>query len=100
VVLASPPEMEFRVLGPLEVIMDGRSLELGAPKRRAVLLALVLEPNRVISTARLIDALWDEAPPPTAQKALQLYVSQLRRLLGRERLQTTAPGYLLRVKPD
>jgi DNA-binding SARP family transcriptional activator/tetratricopeptide (TPR) repeat protein len=92
--------MEFRVLGPFEVIMDGRSLELGAPKRRAVLLALVLEPNRVVSTARLIDALWDEAPPPTAQKALQLYVSQLRRLLGRERLQTTAPGYLLRVKPD
>jgi DNA-binding SARP family transcriptional activator len=92
--------MDFRVLGPLEVIRAGRPLALGGHKRRALLLVLLLESNRVVSSARLIDALWEEAPPATAQKALQLYVSQLRKLLGRERLQTKVPGYLLRVEPD
>ena len=92
--------MDFRVLGTLEVIREGRPLDLSGQKRRALLVALLLESNRVVSTSRLIDALWEEEPPATAHKALQLYVSQLRKLLGRERLQTKAPGYLLRVEPD
>jgi DNA-binding SARP family transcriptional activator len=92
--------MEFRILGPLEVIRDGRPLDLSGRKRRALLLALLLDANRVVSSSRLIDALWEEEPPATAHKALQLYVSQLRKLLGRERLQTKAPGYLLRLEPD
>jgi DNA-binding SARP family transcriptional activator len=92
--------MEFRILGPLEVIRDGRPLDLSGRKRRALLLALLLDANRVVSSPRLIDALWEEEPPATAHKALQLYVSQLRKLLGRERLQTKAPGYLLRLEPD
>jgi DNA-binding SARP family transcriptional activator/tetratricopeptide (TPR) repeat protein len=90
--------MEFRILGPLEVLADGRVLDLGGQKQRALLAVLVLEPNRVVSSDRLIEALWEEEPPQTAQKALQVYVSQLRKLLGKERLQTKAPGYLLRVE--
>src|SRR3954467_5867649 len=91
--------MEFRILGPLEVLVNGRALDLGGPKQRALLALLLLEANRVVPRDRLIDALWDESPPETARKALQVHVSQLRKALGRERLQTADPGYRLRVEP-
>ena len=92
--------MEFRILGPLEVVAGGTALEVGGPKQRAVLALLLLEANRVVSADRLIEAIWEETPPDSALKALQLYVSQLRKVLGRERVETRAPGYLLRVEPD
>src|SRR5437868_6823871 len=92
--------MEFRILGPLEVLSEGQPLDLGGRKQRALLALLLLEANRPVSRDRLIDALWEEQPTPTAQKALQVYVSQLRKLLGKERVQTQAPGYLLRVEAD
>ncbi len=91
--------MEFRILGPLEVFEDGAALDLGAQKHRALLAVLVIHANEVVSTDRLVDALWEDAPPERAQKALQVYVSQLRKLVGRERLLTKAPGYLLQVAP-
>jgi DNA-binding SARP family transcriptional activator/tetratricopeptide (TPR) repeat protein len=90
--------IEFRILGPLEVLSDGHAVELGGPKQRALLALLLLEANRVVSIDRLIDALWGEEPPETAGKALQVYVSQLRKLLGKERLVTRAPGYMLRAE--
>ena len=89
--------MEFRILGPLEVVKDGHPLDVGGGKQRALLAILLLDANRVVSTDRLIDALWEEAPPETAGKALQVHVSQLRKILDKERLQTKAPGYLLRL---
>jgi DNA-binding SARP family transcriptional activator/tetratricopeptide (TPR) repeat protein len=92
--------LEFRILGPLEVLADERPIPLGGQKQRALLALLLLEANRVVSNDRLIDALWEGEPTETAGKALQVYVSQLRKLLGKERLQTQAPGYLLRVGAD
>src|SRR2546423_6698122 len=92
--------MEFRILGPLEVTSDGRALDLGGHKQRTLLALLLLQANRVVSSDHLIDALWEEEPPGTASKALQVHVSQLRKVVGRDRLQTKAPGYLLRVEPD
>src|SRR2546423_9830339 len=92
--------MEFRILGPLEVTVDERALDLGGHKQRTLLALLVMEANRVVSSDRLIDALWEEEPPETAQKALQVYVSQVRKVLGQERVPTVAPGYLLRVDAD
>jgi DNA-binding SARP family transcriptional activator len=92
--------MDFRILGPLEVLAEGRPLELGGQKQRALLALLLLEANRVVSSERLIEALWEEEPPETAAKALQVYVSQLRKLLGRQRLETKPPGYLLRLEQD
>jgi DNA-binding SARP family transcriptional activator len=92
--------MEFRILGPLEVAVDGRALDLGGHKQRTLLALLLLQANRVVSSDRLIDALWEEDPPETAPKALQVHVSQLRKLVGRDRLETRAPGYRLRVEPD
>ena len=92
--------MEFRILGPLEVRRDGQAARAWAgSKQRALLALLLLDANRVVSRDRLIDALWEDDPPATAHKALQVYVSDLRKLLGRERLETRAPGYLLRVEP-
>ena len=74
--------MEFRILGPLEVVDRGHTLALGGPKARALLAALLLTPNRAVSVDRLIEVLWPTRPPAAAANALQFHVSQLRKLLG------------------
>jgi DNA-binding SARP family transcriptional activator/tetratricopeptide (TPR) repeat protein len=91
--------VKFRILGPLEVLSGEQPLAVPRAQHRALLLALLLSPNEVVSTDRLIDALWGESPPATAMTALQGHVSQLRKLLPPERLVTRSPGYLLRVEP-
>jgi DNA-binding SARP family transcriptional activator len=92
--------VEFRILGPLEVSRDGEQLQLSGQKQRALLALLLLEANRVVSTDRIMDALWGEQPPRTAPTSLQNFVSQLRKLLGPETLVTKPPGYQLRLEPD
>ena len=97
-------EVRFGVLGPVEVSVDGRPLALGATKQRAVLAMLALSANSVVSADRLMEGLWGEHPPPSsAPKMVQLYVSQLRKLLsgadGAE-IVTRGRGYELRVDPD
>ena len=89
--------MEFRILGSLEVVEGGRALSLGG-RPRALLAFFLLHGNELVSSERLIDALWGERPPETAQAALQVHVSQLRKRLGVDRIQTRAPGYLLRLE--
>jgi predicted ATPase/DNA-binding SARP family transcriptional activator len=92
--------VEFRILGPLEVV-DGRDVVWpGAPKVRALLGVLLLHSDEVVSTERLIDELWGERPPRTATKIVQTYVSQLRRSLGSDAVATRAPGYVLHVDDD
>ena len=91
---------EFRLLGPLEAVVDGTPVRLAAEKPRALLALLLLNRNRVVPTERLVDELWGEEPPARATKALQVYVSQLRKALGPERLVTRPPGYELRVDED
>ena len=76
--------MEYRVLGPLEVRDDDRSLPLAGAKQRALLALLVLNANHVVSRERLIDELWGEDPPETAVTSVQVYVSRLRKLLGED----------------
>jgi DNA-binding SARP family transcriptional activator len=91
---------EFRLLGPLEVLVDGKPLRIAAAKPRALLALLLLNRNRVVPTERLIDELWGDEVPGRATKTLQVYVSQLRKALGPERLVTRPPGYELRVEED
>jgi DNA-binding SARP family transcriptional activator len=93
-------ELEFRILGPIEVRSNGEALQLGGPKQRALLALLLVDVGRAVSTDRLIDALWGEHPPKTAATSLQNFVSQLRKLLGPDVLVTKPPGYLLRVDPS
>ena len=90
---------DFRILGPLEVSDETGPLLLGGVKQRAVLAMLLLEPGRVVNVDRLIDALWGEQPPRTATTSLQNFISQLRKTLGPEVLETKSPGYRLRIRP-
>jgi YVTN family beta-propeller protein len=90
--------MEFRILGPLEVIDGGRPLVIRRGKEQALLAYLLLHPNEVVPSARLIDDLWDGRPPATAPKVLQNAVSHVRRVIGEGRLVTRERGYLLRVE--
>jgi DNA-binding SARP family transcriptional activator/streptogramin lyase len=85
--------MEFRILGPLEVVDGGHAVALQRGKQLALLAYFLLHPNELVSADRLIDALWGERPPPTAAKILQNAVSQLRRALGEDRIVTQPPGY-------
>src|SRR6266700_432499 len=91
---------QFSLLGPLSVSRDGKPKAIGGQKPRALLAALLLEPNRVVSRDSLIDALWGEAPPDTAHNTIQVYVSQLRKLLPDGMLETAPPGYRLIVDPE
>jgi DNA-binding SARP family transcriptional activator len=92
--------MEFKILGPLEVADGERTVGFAGAKHRALLAMLLLHSNQIVSTERLIDALWEEEPPETARKTLQVYVSQLRKTLGKDRVETRAPGYLVRIGQD
>jgi DNA-binding SARP family transcriptional activator len=92
--------LEFRLLGPLEVRDDSASVPIGGQKQRALLALLLLDAGHVVSTDHLIAALWGETPPRTAATSLQNFVSQLRKQLGPDVLETKTPGYVLRVGPD
>jgi YVTN family beta-propeller protein len=96
-VVAGGGSMEFRILGPLEVRRGEQIVRLGAAKQRALLGVLILHANESVSTDRLVDALWGERPPATAEKLVQGYVHALRKQLGNGVLETSAPGYRLNV---
>ena len=99
--MAAPEDaVEFRILGPLEASRHGQPLELGAGKQRALLVLLLLRAGEIVSTDRLIDALWGERPPPSALNSVHIYVSQLRKALGNGRLETRGHGYLLALEPE
>jgi DNA-binding SARP family transcriptional activator len=91
--------VELRLLGPVEARADGRAVHL-SPQPRAVLAVLALHAGQVVPVARLIDAVWADRPPETAANVLQGYVSQLRKALGRDAVETRDPGYVLRVERD
>ena len=98
--------MEYRILGPLEVMDDdGRPVALGGAKQRALLAVLLLEAGRVVSAERLIDALWGDSPPSDVRHALQVYVSELRKALAgngtrSSQIVTRPSGYLIEVDPE
>jgi predicted ATPase/DNA-binding SARP family transcriptional activator len=92
--------VEFRLLGPLEALVEGEPVPLGAPKQRALLAQLLLRANEAVPVERLVDALWPEAPPASARHAVQVYVSRLRRALGPDRIEARSRAYLLRAGPE
>jgi DNA-binding SARP family transcriptional activator/pimeloyl-ACP methyl ester carboxylesterase len=89
--------MDFRLLGPLEVLRDHVPVRIAAGKQRALLALLLLNANRTVSREQLIDSLWGENVPESAQKMVQIQVSQLRKALPEPRVHTRRPGYLLEV---
>jgi DNA-binding SARP family transcriptional activator len=92
--------VEFRILGPIEVLDDGTGVPLGGRNQRVLLALLLLNAGQVVSADRMIEALWGEQPPRTATTSLQNAVSRLRKMLSPNRLVTKAPGYVLRIEDD
>lgn len=91
--------LEIRVLGPVEVLVDGRQVELGGGNERALIGYLALHPNTPVSAEAIIDALWGELPPPTAPQMVRTYVARARKRLGAP-LQRRSGGYVLDVPPE
>src|SRR5436190_17454577 len=93
-------QVDYRLLGPLEVLRDGRPLPLGGGKQRALLALLLLHANEVVSRDRLLEELWGERPPGTADHSLDVQVSRLRKTFEPEEpLLTRAGGYVLQLDP-
>ena len=93
--------MEFRILGPLEVVVDGQVAPIGAAKHRTLLACLLLRANRVVSVDELVDRIWDGDTPHRSKATLQTYVMRLRQVLGDPSvIRTAADGYLITVDAD
>lgn len=92
--------MEFRVLGRLEIFDGDREVTPTRPKVRALVALLLLQAGQLVSVDEAVDALWGERPPPTARNAVQGHIATLRRVLGPDRVETSAGGYLLRLEED
>lgn len=100
--------MEFKVLGPLEITMDGQKFGPGAPKVRKVLALLALRADQMVTVDSLIDEIWGENPPRTCVTTAQTYIYHLRRFLvkitgspsAENMIETAPPGYILRVEGD
>lgn len=99
-------DVEVWLLGPFGAHVEGRPVAVTAPRERALLAALALEADRVVSVDALLETLWGEAPPASATKTLQTYVAHVRRAIttvgppGSDVLATEAPGYRLRISPE
>ena len=98
--------MEFSILGPVDVTVGGRSLELSGARARAVLATLIVHANHVVAAGQLLDELWPLQPADRALASLQVRMSELRKVLraaadapAADRVSTRPPGYLLRVTP-
>lgn len=100
--------MDLRVLGPVEVWVDGRVLVATRPQQTAVLAMLAVDANRLVRTETLIDRLWGDRPPDRARRTLHTHISRIRRMLeqpsdpGSEaaRLVRRPGGYVLSVDAD
>jgi WD40 repeat protein/DNA-binding SARP family transcriptional activator/energy-coupling factor transporter ATP-binding protein EcfA2 len=100
--------VDFRVLGPIEVVGEAGAVKLGGPRQRAVLAILLLHANRVVPVEQIADDLYGDAVPATAVAQVRDHVSQLRKLIGQKSgleasesiIETHPPGYLIRVGTD
>ena len=90
-----------RVMGPLEVISQGRPVLISAGKERGLLVLLALQSGRVVPSERLIEALWDGEPPPSVETSLRVLVSRVRKTMSQagagRSIITRSPGYVLDV---
>lgn len=89
--------LDFRILGPIEVVESDGSIRLGGPRQRATLAILLLEANRVVSVERLAEDLYAGAAPVTAVTQVQRQISDLRKVLPKQVIETRSPGYMIHV---
>src|SRR3982074_451819 len=97
--------VRFRILGPVEALVEERRVAVGGPRQLALVAFLLVHANRAVSVDQLIDALWGEQDPAGAVKRVQVAVARLRKALGPDDadgespLRSTAGGYMLVVGP-
>jgi DNA-binding SARP family transcriptional activator/DNA-binding beta-propeller fold protein YncE len=89
--------LAISILGPIDVVRDGRHVDLGSPQQRALLALLALRPGAYVPLDAIIDALWPDDPPASAAKVVQTYISRLRKALGAEVIDLRDGGYALSV---
>ncbi|GAB3579762.1 BTAD domain-containing putative transcriptional regulator [Amycolatopsis endophytica] len=94
-----PRPVRYRLLGPIEVSGPDGAVRLGGPKQRSVLAALLLNAGRVVPDEQLFSLVWGAAPPATVRGQVQVYVSELRKLIGAPVITRRAPGYVIEVGP-
>jgi DNA-binding SARP family transcriptional activator len=93
--------LQFRILGPLEVVGERGPISLAGPRQRATLAILLLNANRVVSVDQLADELYAGSPPVTAVTQVQRQISELRKLLGSASvIETRPPGYVIHLSSD
>lgn len=96
--------MALRLLGPIELVVDGQTLDLGGPRQRTIIAMLGLNLGRVTSIDGLIDAVWHDDPPETARGQVQVCISGLRKVLAEagcpDAIRTVAPGYRLELDTE
>src|SRR6266567_5384686 len=92
--------MQFRLLGPVEVVINDKPVAIAASRQQIALTLLLLEAGHVVSVDRIVDALWGDEPPRTARSQVQITVSALRRLLGESVIVTQLPGYMIKAPPE
>jgi DNA-binding SARP family transcriptional activator len=93
--------VKFRVLGPLEVDVAGRSIQMASSRQRVVLCLLLMAANHVVTVDMLIDGVWDGEPPSSARGQIQICISALRRLIGMaDMIETSPDGYRIRIGFD
>ena len=90
----------FQVLGPVTAVVDGSAVALGGPKQRALLATLLLAEGTAVPRHQLVLSVWGDDPPASAAQSLQVYVHNLRKALGADRIETAGTGYLLPLEPD
>ncbi|WP_159942916.1 AfsR/SARP family transcriptional regulator [Nocardiopsis sp. FR6] len=94
------PRVRYKLLGSVEAHVEGHPIDLGGPKRRTVLAALILQPDTVVPDIRLIDLVWGERPPRSARPQLQVHVHGLRKALGPDTTLRSACGYRMAVDAE
>src|SRR5215204_2354887 len=96
------PRVEIQVVGPIEAVVDARSIDIGHARQRCVLAVLAVDANRAVSTDQLVDRLWGECPPQRAREVLHSYLSRLRKVLAPAGVHIARrhDGYALSVDPD
>jgi predicted ATPase/DNA-binding SARP family transcriptional activator len=95
----APVPIDIRLLGGVAATVAGETVELGPPKSRTLLAALALVCGETVPVSRLVDLVWAEDPPRTAEKTLQTYVLQLRAALGATAIERSGAGYRLALGP-
>ncbi|MBA3347965.1 MAG: winged helix-turn-helix domain-containing protein [Actinobacteria bacterium] len=92
--------VEFRILGRMEVVDGDEDLTPPRPKQRALLALLLLRAGELVTADEAAETLWEGRPPPSARNAIHGHVAALRKLLGRDRIETHDGGYVLRLEED